>query len=65
MEKKQELIQMHHLLKNVADEFEVETPSYEQISIAPMSLHKSRDDHTEAIQRLADDITENIDEIEA
>ena len=64
--KKQELIHMHALLVEVAEEvtdehFAREMPEYGAVAARPTSLHRPKADHEAAIQALAAGILETIE----
>lgn len=64
--KKQELIHMHALLVEVAEEvtdgeFARKMPAYEGVSARPTSLHRPKADHEAAIQALAAGIIDIIE----
>ena len=66
--KKQELIHLHGLLAEVSNHFEqrmdepLECTEYENQSVRPTSIHKSKTEHKEAVFDLAGGITGAIDE---
>ena len=64
--KKQELIHMHALLVELAEEvtdvqFAREMPAYEAVTARPTSLHRPKADHEAAIQALAAGILKRIE----
>jgi hypothetical protein len=64
--KKQELIHLHGLLAQVQNHYEettantVEHDKYARINVRPTSIHKSKDDHKEAVFALAAGITSEM-----
>jgi hypothetical protein len=65
--KKQELIHLHGLLAQVQDHYEeqtgntVEHDEYTELGVQPISIHKSKTDHKDAVFALAHGITSEID----
>jgi hypothetical protein len=64
--RKQEYIHLHALLAEVStdvseNDCEVALDDYETLGIRPSSIHKSKNDHKEAVQALATCITESVD----
>ena len=66
--KKQELIHLHGLLAQVQNHYEertgntVEHDEYARINVRPTSIHKSKDDHKEAVFALADGIQSEMND---
>lgn len=63
--KKQELIHMHALLVEIADqlpatESATDVPAYRSISVRPASLHRPKSDHQHAVMALARGLTEDL-----
>lgn len=65
--KKQELIHLHSLLKEVCNHYEqtetsnIEKQEYSDLNIRPTSIHKSKTEHKTAVFTLSKEITEEID----
>jgi len=61
--KKQELIHLHGLLAEVRNHYEyshgkdVSHERYDELGVRPTSIHKSKDDHKDAVFALAKGIT--------
>ncbi|EFW91205.1 putative metal-binding protein conserved in archaea [Haladaptatus paucihalophilus DX253] len=64
--KKQELIHLHGLLSEVRNRFETQTDStfdlsaYDEQTTRPTSIHHSKNDHREAVLKLANDLTTSM-----
>ena len=68
--KKQELVHLHELFAEVRRSVESETTpkgafrAYEELGVRPTAIHRSKDDHHEAIRRLLSGLTQTIEEDE-
>lgn len=66
--KKQELVHIHGLLKEVENHYEldngevIEHDQYSELGVQPTSLHRSKSDHKNAVFALANSITTAIEE---
>ena len=60
--RKQAYIHLHDLLYHVADELDAETEEYRESYVKPSDIHRGKEDHREAVQKLAADIEKQIDE---
>lgn len=64
--KKNQFIHLHGLLAQVANHVEDETgenpiDEYAELGTEPTSIHRSKDDHKEAVMTLLEDITNSIE----
>ena len=64
--KKQELIHVHALMNEIQSEFDendvdVDVSDYENLGVKSTSIHKSLDDHEEAVLTLAEDLAESVE----
>lgn len=68
--RKQELIHLHGLLKETAtyleeeyrDTVDIDYDTYDSLDVRPTSIHRSKDDHKEALYTLSKAITDAITE---
>jgi hypothetical protein len=67
--KKQELIHLHGLLAEVSNYYEehsgsIDLSQYEDLSVRPTSIHKSKTEHKRAVFALASGITSDVEPTE-
>ncbi|WP_331232667.1 UPF0058 family protein [Natronorarus salvus] len=67
--KKQELIHLHGLLAEVSNYYEdrsgsIDLSAYEELSVRPTSIHKSKTEHKRAVFALASGITSDVETAE-
>lgn len=61
--RKQELVYLHGLLVQTRSYYEsetgavVETPTYDAMDITPTAIHRSKQDHEDAVLTLLDELT--------
>lgn len=69
---KQELIQTHQLFDRLRTEFSDETPStptieetptYDEVGVGSVDIHRSKSDHEDAVLALANDIADGLDKL--
>ena len=65
--RKQEYIHLHALLAEVTNDVEtrgtaVDLSEYDSLGVRPSSIHKSKTDHKEAVQAMANCLTTSIDD---
>jgi len=63
--KKTEVRTLHRLYDSIAQEIgiEYEGTEYKQNGVTPISVHKNKHDHLEALEKLSDIVVENLDNI--
>ncbi|WP_227357636.1 UPF0058 family protein [Haladaptatus salinisoli] len=66
--KKQELIHLHGLLVEIKTRYEMQNDraldctDYEATGVYPTSIHRSKTDHQEAVFKLSEKLTEEMEE---
>lgn len=59
---KEQLIALHDLGKRAAEELDVETPRYDEEDTSPIEIHKTNDEHTEAMTSIFADLSDGVTE---
>lgn len=65
--RKQELVYLHGLLREVRDHYEresddaVPTPAYDACDISPTAIHRSKSDQEEAVLTLLSELTDAME----
>jgi hypothetical protein len=59
---REQLIHLHSLGEEVADGFDMETPTHDEIGVSSIEVHKNNSEHEEAMFAIFEDIRKNIEE---
>lgn len=58
---KRTLVYLHRLMRECANELDIDSEDYENLAVSPTDLHRSKDAHKEAVFTLGERVTEEVE----